>query len=65
MNKANKLFNEISNNTLNNEKRSVDIIEHYTSLNVEGKLKSGAFDLSLIILPHFHPIIFYYQKKVI
>ena len=38
MNKANKLFNEISNNTLNNEKRSVDIIEHYTSLNVEGKL---------------------------
>jgi len=49
MNKANKLFNEISNNTLNNEKRSVDIIEHYTSLNVEGKLKVNNYSLYTIL----------------
>ena len=40
MNKQiNKLFNEIGNNTLNNEKTSIGIIEQYTILNNENKFK--------------------------
>jgi len=45
INKANKLFNEIGNNTLNNEKTSVGIIEHYTTLNLENKFKVGTFSI--------------------
>jgi hypothetical protein len=44
-NKANKLFNEIGNNTLNNEKTSVGIIEHYTTLNLENKFKVGTYSI--------------------
>ena len=43
--KANKLFNEIGNNTLNNEKTSVGIIEHYTTLNLENKFKVGTYSI--------------------
>jgi len=42
-NKANKLFNEIGNNTLNNEKTSVGIVEYYTALNLDNKFKIGSF----------------------
>ena len=35
INKANKLFNDIGTNTLNNEKTSIGIVEHYTTLNFE------------------------------
>ena len=44
-NKANKLFNEIGNNTLNNEKTSVGIIEHYVNLNLENKFKVGTYSI--------------------
>jgi len=49
MNKANKLFNEIGNNTLNNEKTSIGIIEHYTNLNIENKLKVNSYSLYTIL----------------
>jgi len=44
-NKANKLFNDIGNNTLNNEITSVGIIEHYTTLNLENKFKVGTYSI--------------------
>ena len=44
-NKANKLFNEIGNNTLNNEKTSVGIIEHYVNLNLENKFKVNTYSI--------------------
>ena len=44
-NKVNKLFNEIGNNTLNNEKTSVGIIEYYTLLNLENKFKVGSYSI--------------------
>ena len=44
-NKANKLFNEIGNNTLNNEKTSVGLIENYVDLNLENKFKVGTYSI--------------------
>tara|TARA_R100000231_G_scaffold32552_1_gene28394 strand:- start:66 stop:1133 length:1068 start_codon:yes stop_codon:yes gene_type:complete len=38
---ANKLFNSIGNNTVNNEKTSINIIEYYVNLNLENKFKVG------------------------
>ena len=38
---ANKLFNSIGVNTLNNEKTSINIIEYYVNLNLENKFKIG------------------------
>ena len=42
---ANKLFNSIGNNTLNNEKTSVNIIEYYVNLNLENKFKVGTYSI--------------------
>ena len=39
MNKLNKLFNSIGNNTIENEKTSLDIINEYLLLENQGKLK--------------------------
>ena len=44
-NKANKLFNEIGNNTLNNEKTSVGIVEYYATLNLDNKFKIGNYSI--------------------
>ena len=45
INKANKLFNDIGTNTLNNEKTSIGIVEHYTTLNFENKFKVGTYSI--------------------
>ena len=50
MNKQiNKLFNEIGNNTLNNEKTSIGIIEQYTILNNENKFKINSYSIYTIL----------------
>lgn len=50
MNKQiNKLFNEIGNNTLNNEKTSIGIIEQYTILNNDNKFKINNYSIYTIL----------------
>ena len=41
MNKLNKLFNSIGNNTIENEKTSLDIINEYLLLEKSGNLKKN------------------------
>ena len=41
MNKLNKLFNSIGNNTIENEKTSLDIINEYLLLENNGNLKKN------------------------
>tara|TARA_Y100000593_G_scaffold8491_1_gene15643 strand:+ start:869 stop:1936 length:1068 start_codon:yes stop_codon:yes gene_type:complete len=45
INKANKLFNNIGTNALNNEITSVGIIEYYTTLNLENKFRVGTYSI--------------------
>ena len=44
-NKANKLFNNIGTNALNNEITSVGIIEYYTTLNLDNKFRVGTYSI--------------------
>ena len=46
MNKLNKLFNSIGNNTIENEKTSLDIINEYLLLENNGNLKKNNKSIS-------------------